>query len=61
MVDFPDKAHKAWNFLTEKESAFIVRRINRDRQDGEPENFAFRKFLRPALDFKVWCFALLFL
>ncbi|KAH7069774.1 phthalate transporter [Paraphoma chrysanthemicola] len=60
MVDFPDQAHKAWKFLTEKESAFIVRRINRDRQDGEPENFAWRKFMRPATDFKVWCFALLF-
>ncbi|KAI8931664.1 hypothetical protein NX059_011311 [Plenodomus lindquistii] len=60
MVDFPDKAHQAWRFLSEKESAFIVRRINRDRQDGEPENFAWRKFFLPALDFKVWCFALLF-
>lgn len=60
MVDFPDKAHQAWGFLTEKESNFIVRRINRDRQDGEPETFAWRKFLAPALDFKVWCFALLF-
>lgn len=60
MVDFPDKAHRAWGFLTERESAFIIRRINRDRQDGEPENFAWRKFCAPALDFKVWCFALLF-
>lgn len=61
MVDFPESAHKSWRFLSEKESQFVIRRINRDRQDGEPENFAMRKFLRPALDLKVWAFALLFL
>lgn len=60
-VDFPDQTHKAWRFLSEQETAFIVRRINRDRQDAEPEKFAFRKFLRPALDLKIWGFALLFL
>ncbi|KAH8894801.1 MFS general substrate transporter [Thozetella sp. PMI_491] len=60
MVDFPEKAHRAWGFLTEREGAFIVRRINRDRQDAEPEAFSLGKFLRPALDLKVWGFALLF-
>lgn len=60
-VDFPEKAHKAWGFLTKPEADFIVRRINRDRQDAEPENFAWRKFFRPALDLKIWGFALLFL
>ena len=61
MVDFPENAHKAWGFLTEKETAFIVRRINRDRDDGEPEKFAWRKYLKPAKDLKVWAFAMLFL
>jgi len=61
MVDFPEKAHLSWKFLTEKESAFVIRRINRDRQDGEPEAFRLAKFLKPALDFKIWCFALLYL
>lgn len=60
MVDFPDNAHKAWRFLTEKEGAFIIRRINRDRLDAEPEAFSFQRFLRPALDLKIWGFALLF-
>ncbi|KAJ3544452.1 hypothetical protein NM208_g3042 [Fusarium decemcellulare] len=59
-VDFPDQAHKAWGFLTEQESAFIIRRINRDRQDAETASFSFRRFLRPALDAKVWGFALIF-
>lgn len=60
-VDFPEQADKSWGFLTKQESAFIVRRINRDRQDAEPESFAFRRFLKPALDGKVWGFALIFL
>lgn len=61
MVDFPEKAHKAWGFLNERESAYIVRRINRDRQDAEMENFSLRKFLKPASDLKIWGFAVLFL
>ncbi|CAK7226478.1 hypothetical protein SEUCBS140593_006253 [Sporothrix eucalyptigena] len=60
VVDFPDKAHKTWRFLTEQEGAFIIRRLNRDRQDAEPENFTLGRFLKPALDLKIWGYALLF-
>lgn len=60
-VDFPEQAHKAWAFLTESESAFIIRRLNRDRQDAEPERFSMRKFVKPASDWKIWVFALMFL
>ncbi|KAF3010319.1 hypothetical protein E8E14_006752 [Neopestalotiopsis sp. 37M] len=59
-VDFPEQAHKAWAFLTERESAFIIRRLNRDRQDAEPERFSMRKFVKPASDWKIWVFALMF-
>ncbi|KAJ4244604.1 hypothetical protein NW762_014460 [Fusarium torreyae] len=59
-ADFPDQAHKVWGFLTEQESAFIIRRINRDRQDAETSSFSMGRFLRPALDAKVWGFALIF-
>ena len=61
MVDFPDKAYKSWRFLNEKECAFIVRRINRDRADGDAEPFTLKRFLTPALDLKVWGFAMIFL
>ena len=61
LVDFPDRAHKSWKFLTEKECAFIVRRINRDRSDGDNEPFNLKKFLLPALDLKIWGFAMIFL
>lgn len=61
LVDFPDRAHKSWNFLNEKETAFVVRRINRDRSDGDAEPFTLKRFLRPALDLKIWGFAMIFL
>lgn len=62
LVNFPDQAHKAWAFLTEPETAFILRRIDRDRQDAEPEKFSFRRFvLLPASDLKIWGFAMLFM
>jgi predicted MFS family arabinose efflux permease len=60
LVDFPDRASKSWNFLSERECAFIVRRINDDRKDGNLEAFSLRKFLRPAIDPKIWAFAMIF-
>lgn len=60
-VDFPEKAHTEWGFLKKNETDYIIRRINRDRQDAEPDSFSFRKFLRPALDLKIWGFAMIFL
>ena len=61
LVNFPQGAHKSWRFLTQKEEAYIIRRINKDRQDADQEAFALGKFLRPALDPKVWGFAMIFL
>ena len=61
MVDFPERAHTARRFLTKDEADYILRRINRDRQDAEGEKFSWTKFLTPALDFKVWVFALMYL
>ncbi|KAL3473212.1 major facilitator superfamily domain-containing protein [Aspergillus californicus] len=60
VVDFPDKGFNTWGFLNERECAFILRRLNRDRADAHPEPFSIVKFLRPALDPKIWGFALIF-
>ncbi|KAI1917917.1 hypothetical protein LOZ61_000031 [Ophidiomyces ophidiicola] len=60
IVDFPDKADKAWGFLSANERAFIIRRINKDRGDADAEAFSLKKFLTPALDLKIWGFALIF-
>jgi hypothetical protein len=61
VVDFPDKGYNTWGFLTEQECAFILRRLDRDRSDANPEPFNLVKFLRPALDLKIWGFAFIFL
>ncbi|KAJ5110584.1 hypothetical protein N7532_001119 [Penicillium argentinense] len=60
LVDFPDRAAKSWRFLSQKESDWIVRRINNDRKDGNLEAFSLKKFLKPGLDIKIWGFALIF-
>ncbi|KAL4895274.1 major facilitator superfamily domain-containing protein [Aspergillus ambiguus] len=60
VVDFPDRGHNAWGFLSEKECAFILRRLNRDRADANPEPFTLKKFLSPGLDPKIWGFGLIF-
>ncbi|KAF3479642.1 uncharacterized protein GIQ15_06618 [Arthroderma uncinatum] len=60
LVNFPDRASGAWGFLNEKELAFVIRRVNRDRGDAHFEPFALGKFLRPALDLKIWGFAMIF-
>ncbi|EAU30209.1 predicted protein [Aspergillus terreus NIH2624] len=36
VVEFPDKCHKSWRFLSEDEAAFIIRRLNIDRDDAVP-------------------------
>lgn len=60
LVGFPEEAHKSWRFLTLDERDFIIRRVNRDRQDAQTEPFSMRAFLTPALDFKIWVFAFMF-
>ncbi|CAI6339439.1 unnamed protein product [Periconia digitata] len=60
LVDFPDKAHKSWKFLNEREVKFIIDRVDRDRGDANPEPFAIGKFLRAGLDIKIWGYALIF-
>ena len=62
LVDFPDKAAKgSWRFLSERECNFILRRVEKDRGDSRLEAFTLGRFLRPALDLKIWGFALIFL
>lgn len=59
LVDFPEKSDRSWRFLNTKERDFIVRRINKDRDDAIPEPFTLKRFLTPALDPKIWMFALI--
>ncbi|CEJ62801.1 hypothetical protein PMG11_11288 [Penicillium brasilianum] len=63
MVSFPSQCHQVRWFLTPQESAYILRRLDRDRGDAdvEGEKFNWRAFLSAGLEFKVWGFALAFL
>jgi MFS family permease len=62
LVDFPDKAAKSsWRFLNERECNFILRRVEKDRGDTHLEAFTLGRFLTPAMDLKIWGFALIFL
>lgn len=64
IVDFPELAATPGlgkKFLTEDEAAFVVARIEKDRHDAFPEQFAIKKYLKNALDLKVWGFATLFM
>lgn len=62
IVDFPELSTKSFGlkFLNEKEAAFVVARIENDRHDAIPEEFNTAKYLKGALDLKVWGFAALF-
>ena len=59
LVDFPEKAERSWRFLTKDERDFIIRRINKDRDDATAEPFTLGRFLRPALFLQNWIFALI--
>ncbi|KAL6364339.1 hypothetical protein LRP88_02259 [Fusarium phalaenopsidis] len=60
MVDFPDRAlgKKYWRFISEREIASVIRRINQDRGDADGEPWSFKAWASSALDLKIWGFAL---
>jgi len=60
LVDFPDKAHKSYKFLTEREAKYIIDRVDKDRGDAKPEPWNTKKFFKGGLDLKVWIFAMIF-
>ncbi|KAL9596320.1 MAG: hypothetical protein Q9219_005874 [cf. Caloplaca sp. 3 TL-2023] len=59
LIDFPEKADQSWRFLSMDERDLILRRIDKDRDDVKVEPFTFGRFLRPALDLKIWIFGLI--
>lgn len=54
LVDFPDSDRKVWSFLSEKERAWVVRRVKADRGDSQVTEFNLRKFLSGAADWRIW-------
>jgi hypothetical protein len=60
LVGFPEESHKSWRFLSQQERDFVIRRVNRDRDDALTEPFSLGAFLKPATDIKIWVFAFMF-
>ncbi|KAJ5136210.1 phthalate transporter [Penicillium atrosanguineum] len=61
LVDLPQDAHKARHFLSRQEIDFVIHKIDQDRHDAKDEPFTWSAFLMPALEWKVWGFAMIFL
>jgi hypothetical protein len=63
VVNFPEQIAKkpAWGFLKPNEVQFLLRRINRDRNDAEAGEFKLRAWAASGADPKIWGFALIFL
>jgi MFS family permease len=59
LIDFPDKALESWRPVSEAERDFMIARVHADRADELVLSFSYKRFLSPALDWKIWCFALL--
>ncbi|PGG97763.1 hypothetical protein GX51_07144 [Blastomyces parvus] len=58
---FPDIPEKVWGFsMTHKENAFVVARLELDRQDTAPTKFNIGEYIAHAWDLKIWGFAALF-
>ncbi|KAI0436339.1 major facilitator superfamily domain-containing protein [Xylaria telfairii] len=60
LVDFPESNRKSWKFLSKKERAWVVRRVNADRGDVEPPKFQLSKYLGAGLDWRLWAYGLIF-
>ncbi len=52
IVDFPDKNR----FLTPKETAWVIDRVNVDRGDGDADEITGAKVVKHLLDVKTWMF-----
>lgn len=60
LVGFPDDGKTYKGFLTEEETALIIRKVDADRGDAVAPKFSLREYLGSALDPKIWLFAMLF-
>lgn len=54
LVGFPDSKQATWKFLSERELAWVIRRVNADRGDSETPRFQWKKFCSAGLDVKIW-------
>ncbi|KZL68877.1 major facilitator superfamily transporter [Colletotrichum tofieldiae] len=60
LVGFPDAQKRTWKFLSEKETSWVISRVQADRGDAELPAFSVKKFLRGGADVKVWALAVIY-
>ncbi|KAK2017164.1 MFS general substrate transporter [Colletotrichum eremochloae] len=60
LVGFPDAQKRTWKFLSEKETAWVISRVQKDRGDAKLPAFSIKKFLRGGGDVKVWALAVIY-
>ncbi|KAI5283196.1 hypothetical protein KEM54_002335 [Ascosphaera aggregata] len=60
MIDFPEKAHLSFAFLSPEETNVITGRIDRDRRDANVEPLSWSKIYPHFLDFKLYGFMCMF-
>lgn len=60
LVGFPDHWTPRWHFLSEREVNWVIKQVNEDRGDAQPEPFTMRKYLSASSDWKIWFFAMIF-
>ncbi|TGZ77489.1 MFS general substrate transporter [Ascodesmis nigricans] len=62
IIDFPDKVReKGKTFITEEEVEIIKWRIEQDRDDAVADELTMAKVVKHLSDWKLWCFALMFM
>ena len=54
LVGFPDSKQVSWNFLSQRELDWVVRRVDADRGDSKTPKFQWGRFLGAATDIKIW-------
>ncbi|KAH0443048.1 major facilitator superfamily transporter [Colletotrichum camelliae] len=60
LVGFPDTNKRTWGFLSQREIAWVVSRVQEDRGDAKLPSLSVKGFLRGGADVKVWAFALIY-
>ncbi|KAK2051026.1 MFS general substrate transporter [Colletotrichum caudatum] len=60
LVGFPDAQKPTWKFLSDKETAWVISRVQNDRGDAKLPAFSIKKFLRGCSDVKVWALAVIY-
>ncbi|KAJ0162674.1 High-affinity nicotinic acid transporter, partial [Colletotrichum tanaceti] len=60
LVGFPDAQKRTWRFLSQRETAWVISRVQADRGDAELPAFSVGKFLRGGADVKVWALSVIY-